>query len=89
MEANIIKVGNSKGIIIPAQFLKLIGLKNKVNIEVEDGRLVIAPAKERSRKGWEEIIAKEIAENGQPQSLVPDFLEDENLEDEKLEDWTW
>lgn len=84
MEANIIKVGNSKGIIIPAQFLKLIGLKNKVNIEVENDRLVIAPAKEKARKGWEEIIANEIAENGPPEPLMPEFFKDEDLED-----WTW
>ncbi len=84
MEANIIKVGNSKGIIIPAQFLKLIGLKKKVNIVIENDRLIIAPANEKARKGWEEIIAKEISENGQAESLIPDFLDDENLED-----WTW
>lgn len=84
MEANIIKVGNSKGIIIPAQFFKLIGLKNKVSIEVENDTLIIAPAQNKAREGWEKIIAKEINENGQPESLLPDLLEDENLED-----WTW
>ncbi|MGB7395994.1 MAG: AbrB/MazE/SpoVT family DNA-binding domain-containing protein [Pricia sp.] len=84
MEANIIKVGNSKGIIIPSQFLKLIGLKNKVTIEVEDEKLIIAPAKEKARKGWEKMIANEIAENGPPENLIPDVFEDENFED-----WTW
>ncbi|WP_373518728.1 AbrB/MazE/SpoVT family DNA-binding domain-containing protein [Pricia sp.] len=84
MEVNIIKVGNSKGIIIPAQFMKLIGLKSKVNIQIENDKLVIAPAKDEARKGWEEIILKEISENGQSESLVPDFFEDENSED-----WTW
>lgn len=84
MDANIIKVGNSKGIIIPAQFLKLMGLKNKVNIEIENERLVITPANEKAPKGWEEIVVKEITENGQPESLLPNFFEDKNLED-----WTW
>lgn len=35
MEANILREGNAKGIIMPAQFLKLHGLKNIVMIAVE------------------------------------------------------
>lgn len=56
MEANIIKVGNSKGIIIPSKFLKLIGLHEKVRINVEDNRLFIEPIEEHPRSDWEELF---------------------------------
>lgn len=84
MEANIIKVGNSKGIILPAQFLKLIGLKNKVSIDIENNKIVITPAEKSVREGWEEMIIKEIKQHGQGNRLMPDYFEDE-----KQEDWTW
>lgn len=84
MESNVIKVGNSKGIIIPAKILKILGFKNKVKMKVEDGKLLISPADKEVREGWEEMIAEEIEENGQPEKLLPDFFEDkENI------DWKW
>lgn len=84
MESNIINVGNSKGIIIPAKFLKLIGLKRTVNIFIKNDKLIITPVEKVSRDGWEEMIINEIEESGQPKRLMPDFFEDE-----KNEDWTW
>ena len=83
METNIINVGNSKGIIIPAKLLKIIGLENIVNVEIEEGKLVISPAN-KPRAGWEEMIKAEVEKSGQGKSLLPDFFEDENNDD-----WTW
>jgi antitoxin MazE len=82
METNIINVGNSKGIIIPAKLLKMIGLGNVVNVDIEEGKLIISPAN-KPREGWEDILKNEIEKNGPAKSLAPDFFEDEN------EDWTW
>ncbi len=82
METNIINVGNSKGIIIPAKLLKMIGLENVVNVEIEDGKLVISPS-HKPREGWAEILKHEIEKNGEAKTLVPDFFEDEN------NDWAW
>jgi antitoxin MazE len=83
METNIIAIGNSKGIIIPAKLLKSIGFQGNVNIEVEDGKLIITPC-EKVREGWEDLIRKEIENNGQPNKLIPDFFEDE-----QDNDWQW
>lgn len=77
MEANLIKVGNSKGIIIPSKLLKLIGLKERVQIEVQDQRIIISPVQEKVRAGWEEMIKDEIEREGQPERLMPDFFDDE------------
>ncbi|HAV55616.1 MAG TPA: AbrB/MazE/SpoVT family DNA-binding domain-containing protein [Aequorivita sp.] len=84
MEAKIIKVGNSKGIIIPAKFLKLIGLEEKVAIEIEDDKMIITAAKSKPREGWEEMLAEDVAKYGQPEKLMPDFFEEENNTD-----WEW
>lgn len=84
MEANLIKIGNSKGIIIPSKLLKLLGFKNKVHIAIEDRRIVITPAQEKPREGWAEMIKEEIQKEGQPERLIPDFFEDE-----QNNDWGW
>ncbi|MEM0517408.1 MULTISPECIES: AbrB/MazE/SpoVT family DNA-binding domain-containing protein [Aequorivita] len=84
MEAKIIKIGNSKGIIIPAKFLKLIGLEEKVAIEIEDDKMIITAAKSKPREGWEEMLAEDVTKYGQPERLMPDFFEEENNSD-----WEW
>lgn len=84
MEASLIKIGNSKGVIIPSKLLKLVGLKEKINIEVLDDKIIIAPAKKVARDGWEEMIKEELAKNGPQESLMPDVFEDEDLAE-----WKW
>ncbi|WP_373059354.1 AbrB/MazE/SpoVT family DNA-binding domain-containing protein [Zunongwangia sp. H14] len=84
MEANIFRVGNSKGVILPAKLMKLIGLKEKVSIDVKDNKIIISPAEKKVREGWEEIIKEEIEDNGQPTKLIPDVFSDEDLEE-----WQW
>lgn len=79
METNIIKVGNSKGIIIPAKFLKLLGLTDKANIEVINDRIFIEPIKV-PRENWDAMIKEDIEKNGAVTAEFPDAFEDENLE---------
>ncbi len=83
MEANIIKVGNSKGIIIPSKFLKLIGLNDKVNIAVEDDKIVIEPLKKESRINWDKMFSKSDSKKDKD-ILIPDVFEDESFGE-----WTW
>ncbi|MDE3743996.1 AbrB/MazE/SpoVT family DNA-binding domain-containing protein [Maribacter polysaccharolyticus] len=83
MEANIIKVGNSKGIIIPSKFLKLIGLSNKVSIDVKDNKLIIGPVEKNIRQNWNTLFAKANSKDDRD-ILIPDVFEDESFED-----WTW
>jgi len=82
MNANIIKVGNSNGIILPAVVLKELKLttKSTVRIEVEKGVIVISPG---VRQGWEEAALR-MQQNGDDELLIPDVFEDE-----PMQDWTW
>lgn len=82
MVTNIIQIGNSKGIILPAEVLKRLhlSLKSTVNISLDGDNIVI---KALPRQGWADA-AKLAHSNSDDTLLIPDMFEDE-----KLEGWTW
>ncbi|MFA7687973.1 MAG: AbrB/MazE/SpoVT family DNA-binding domain-containing protein [Moheibacter sp.] len=81
METNVIKVGNSKGIIIPAKFLKILNLTNKVKLSISENQIIISPVEKFPREDWEERIKADIEKNGMPELEFPPVFEDENLEE--------
>jgi antitoxin MazE len=66
MRAKLVPVGNSKGIRLPKALLAAAGLEDEVTLRVQNGTLVIAPARRRRRPraGWAEAFRKEIQLNG-------------------------
>lgn len=50
------RIGNSRGIRIPKPILEAAGLTGEVELEVEEGRLVVRSA-DRPRQGWEASFA--------------------------------
>lgn len=84
MEASIIKIGNSKGVIIPSRFLKKIGMQSKVEIEEIEGGLFLKPVK-KPREGWEKIFSDAIKKGQEPEE---DHFEGIN-NDFDQEEWTW
>jgi len=83
MEVSVIKIGNSKGLIIPQKMLKALGTQNKVMIETREGGLFISPIDE-TRKGWAESFKNATSEQEPSKDL---FEEIEN--DFDKEEWTW
>lgn len=79
MKADIIKIGNSKGIRIPASFLKQCGMDKKVEIEVKYNNIILKPIKS-PREGWASAF-KKMAKQGEDQILIPDELDSELLEE--------
>ena len=57
MKTTLTKIGNSKGIIIPATFLRECQIDNVVSIEIKNNKIVIAKP-EQLRSGWAEAFAK-------------------------------
>ena len=53
MRAEIIRIGNSKGLRIPKAILEQCGLKTTVDLSVENHTLFITPYEE-AREGWED-----------------------------------
>ena len=84
METSIIKIGNSQGLIIPKRMLSRLGAKHKVEIQVKDGGLFIAPVYDNPRKGWGEAFAK-AAKKYEPEG---DYFEGVENDFDK-EEWTW
>jgi antitoxin MazE len=53
MKADLIRIGNSRGVRIPKPVIEQCGLGERVELRVENRRLVISPER-RARQGWEE-----------------------------------
>jgi antitoxin MazE len=81
MDVSVIKIGNSKGIRLSKTLLEKYGIKDQVELELESDQIIIKPKKE-PRKGWEKAF-KEMHENKDDETLIPDVFEDENLDEWK------
>lgn len=79
MLMDVIKIGNSKGIRIPANVLKELNLKDKVEFIVEGDSIILKPVKE-PRSDWDKVF-KEMHKNKDDNLIV-----DEDLD---CEGWEW
>ena len=63
MRAQLRRMGNSSGVIIPKPVLAQLGVTagDSLDLAVEAGRLVLAPAPAHPRTGWAEA-ARQLAE---------------------------
>jgi len=55
MKAELIRIGNSRGVRIPKPLIEQCGLGDVVELRVENDRLVISP-ESTPRKGWGEAF---------------------------------
>ena len=83
MKINLISIGNSKGIRIPSSVIKQCGLGDELEMRIENGVIMLAPAR-GVREGWGAAFEK-MAAAGDDAPLVPDTLENEF----DAEGWTW
>ena len=83
VEVNVVKVGNSKGIRIPAPLLKQLGIGERVILEVEGDALLVRPVR-APRQGWVAAFGR-MRRSGDDVLLMDDALDDDMLEawDEK------
>ena len=83
MRAKLVRIGNSKGIRLPKPILEASGIEDEVDLSVEEGRIVLMPAKRHPREGWAEAIAA----IGPDEEDWSDWLD---MPSEVLdEEWTW
>ncbi|MDB5014888.1 MAG: transcriptional regulator/antitoxin, MazE [Daejeonella sp.] len=83
MQSTIRNIGNSKGIIIPQNFLKQCFIENEVVIEVKDNTIVISPVNRVPRQGWAEQFQK--ANSLEDHEIFVDHSTS-SFDDEE---WTW
>ncbi len=72
MQTVVRKIGNSTGTIIPASLLKKLDLKegDRVDIQDDNGRILITPNRTRSQYTLTELLAKCDESAPMPQDLV-------------------
>jgi antitoxin MazE len=90
MLTTIRQIGNSKGLLIPAAFLASCQIQDQVDMQLQDGQIVIKPVKpvkDKLRVGWFEPAAAMSAalltqENEQAQSWDAASNSDDS-------EWVW
>lgn len=83
-KAHIIKIGNSQGIRIPKLLLEQVKLGEEVELDVQEGQLVIRPA-QGLRRGWDEQFAK-MAQSEDDRLLDAEAIE---LTAWDTDEWEW
>ncbi|MCF8111123.1 MAG: AbrB/MazE/SpoVT family DNA-binding domain-containing protein [Desulfobacteraceae bacterium] len=83
MRAQIIKIGNSKGLRIPKPILDQTGIMDDVEIEVEKDKIIIRPVKD-VRGGWDAAF-KAMGENNDDKPIIDDNISHSWDEEE----WQW
>ncbi|MAC47571.1 MAG: hypothetical protein CMI12_12075 [Oceanospirillum sp.] len=78
MRTQLRKIGNSKGVIIPASLLKECGIEGELDLSLEDRYLVLKPVQTK-REGWFENY-KEDQDDDVWKSVSPESDSD---------DWEW
>lgn len=81
MKIPLTKIGNSRGVIIPAHLLKQLGFTGEVSLEIKEDTLVIGKAR-GPREGW----AQAFKEAG---AAPEELLFDEISNDFELNEWSW
>jgi len=79
METSIIKIGNSKGLRLSKTILEKYNIKDKVELILEKGQIILKPITS-PRKNWEKEF-KKMSEKGDDNLLMDDVFEDENFEE--------
>ena len=82
MLLSVVAIGNSKGIRIPKTILEQCNIRDRLELEVEGGRIILEAVGETPRKDWEEKF-QQMAANNDDNLLVADDIEIE------MEDWEW
>ena len=78
MQISIIDIGNSKGIRLKKTLLEKYDIKDKVELILEKGRIIIKPIA-KPRQKWEEAF-KQMHAAGHDHLLIDDMFDDETPE---------
>lgn len=85
MKTKMIKIGNSRGIRIPKSIIEQSGLKNEVELELKDDKIIIKPISS-IRKDWDAEF-KRMTKNNDDILLDDKSLMKQTSWDN--EEWTW
>ena len=81
MQLDIVKIGKSKGIRLPAAIIKECRISSTVDMEVIDGKIIISPTNE-PRDGWDKAFKKMHMAGDDHMHIPKDQIS-------TLGDWEW
>jgi antitoxin MazE len=86
MQTSLRKMGNSAGAIIPKSILDQLKLPlgAKIDVRLEDGKVILEPVKRQVREGWEEG-ARAVAAAG----MTDEEREWLDLPSDFNDEWEW
>ncbi len=58
MRAQVIPIGNSRGVRIPSSLLKLCHIVSEIDLKVKGNSIVIRPLGKHPRQGWADAFKK-------------------------------
>ncbi len=82
MKLNIVQIGNSKGIRIPKVILDQCNINKEVDLEVENGKIILYPIYKKPRKYWDKKF-KEMKKNQDDKLIIDDDI------DLIMDNWEW
>lgn len=85
MITKVVKIGNSRGIRIPKSIIEQSGIKNEVELEVKNDKIIIKALSEK-RKNWS-LAFKKMSKNNDDLLLDENTLTNQSSWDNK--EWTW
>ena len=71
MLVSVVAIGNSKGIRLPKAILEQLHIKDQLEMEIEDKKLVLKPINRKPRSGWEDAL-KKMSSNNEDTFLIPE-----------------
>ncbi len=81
MEVSVIQIGNSKGIRLTKSLLDRYNIKDRVELILEEGQIILKPVTQ-PREGWGEAF-QQMHATGEDQLLLDDVFGDENFDEWK------
>jgi antitoxin MazE len=78
MRTTLRKIGNSRGVLIPAALLAQVEITDEIELRLEGARIIIEPVKP-SREGWFDGYHPEEDENVWPETEL----------DTNNDEWQW
>jgi len=82
MLLKVVRIGNSKGIRVPKAILEQCQIEDQVELEIEDGRIILEPKRKTPRQGWGKAF-RAMATARDDALLIDDGL------DIEADQWEW
>lgn len=79
MKTSIVKIGNSKRLLLSKFILKKYNIEDKVELIFEKGQIILKPVSSPEKNREKEF--RKMNENGDDKLLINDVFKDENFEE--------